>query len=136
MERKTHVIVVDDDEVVRHNICKKLSRLNCQVQLFDSGEALVNFFPNQEFKPDIILLDNKMGGMNGVETLKVVRKFSSVPAVIFTAYAGLINVQEIKKLGHCEVMLKTVDLNMLDSIVNGALAVKRLQNSDGVKRET
>ncbi len=127
---KPYVVVVDDDEVVRHNICKKLSRLNCQVQFFESGEALLEFLPNQEYEPDIILLDYQMGGMNGVETLQAVRKISSVPAIIFTAYAGSINTQEIKKFGRCEVMLKTVDLDVLNAMINGVLAIKRIQTMD------
>jgi CheY-like chemotaxis protein len=121
---KPYVFVVDDDEVVRENICKKLSRLQCRVRSFDSGEALLEFLPTQSHEPDVILLDYKMRGMDGVETLQVVRKSSSVPAVIFTAYSGSINAQEIKNLGHCEVMIKTVDLHMLDSVVQGVVAVK------------
>ncbi len=124
---KIHVVVVDDDEVVRHNISKKLSRLNCDVQIFESGEALIEFLLSQHHEPDLILLDYQMREMNGVETLKSIRKFSSVPAVIFTAYAGYINLQEIKKLGRCDVMLKTVDLDILNSMINGALAIKRIQ---------
>ena len=123
-----YVVVVDDDEVIRLNIYKKLSRLNCQVRSFDSGEALVEFFANQGQEPDVILLDYQMRGMNGVETLRVVRKFTSVPAIILTAYAGRINPQEVKKLGSCVVMVKTVDLDVLHSIVNVAIAIKKMRS--------
>ena len=123
---KPYVLVVDDDDVVRLNIAKKLSRLNCHVRAFESGEALVDFLENQDDEPDVILVDFKMGGMNGLETLHAVRKFSSIPAVIFTAYEGLVDMQAMKKLGRCEVMIKTIDLNMLGHIVNGAMAVKKL----------
>ncbi len=123
-----YVVVVDDDEVIRKNILKRLSRLNCHVRTFESGEAVVEFFANEGHEPDIILLDYQMGGMNGVETLRRIRHFTSVPAVIFTAYSGRINSQEVEKLGSCEVMVKTVDLHTLDSIVHIAVAIKNLRN--------
>jgi CheY-like chemotaxis protein len=125
-----YVVVVDDDEVIRKNIIKRLSRLNCHVRSFESGEAVVEFFAHEGHDPDIILLDYQMGGMNGVETLRRIRNFTSVPAVIFTAYSGRINSQEVEKLGSCEVMVKTVDLHTLDSIVNVAMAIKNLRNQE------
>jgi CheY-like chemotaxis protein len=122
-----YVFVVDDDEVVRLNMAKTLSRLNCHVRAFDSGEAVVEFFarqPVQKDDPHVILLDYNMGGMNGVDTLRAVRQFSPIPAVIFTANKRLVDVQAVKQLGRCEVMLKTIDLNILGQIVSGAMAAK------------
>jgi two-component system, sensor histidine kinase and response regulator len=130
---KPYVFVVDDDEVVRLNIVKKLSRLNCHVRAFDSGEAVVEFLTRQSVQeePDVMLVDYKMGGMNGVDTLQAVRKISSIPAVIFTAYEGLVDVKAVKQLGRCEVMLKTIDLNILGQIVSSAMAVKNVRNCEG-----
>src|SRR5680860_457460 len=102
---KPYVFVVDDDEVVRLNIAKKLSRLHCTVRAFESGEALMEFFEDHRDEPDVILVDYKMGGMNGVETVHAVRKVLSTPAVIFTAYEGLVDLQAVKQLGRCEVLL-------------------------------
>ena len=131
---KPYVFVVDDDEVVRLNISKKLSRLECHVRAFESGEALVEYLRKQNDVPDVMLLDYKMGGMNGVDTLQAVRKISPIPAVIFTAYEGLVDLQAVKELGRCEVMLKTIDLNILDHIVNGAMAVNKLRSMDWVDK--
>jgi len=128
---KPYVFVVDDDEVVRINIAKKLSHLNCTVRAFESGEALMEFFGNHGDEPDVILVDYKMGGMNGVETIHAVRKVLATPAVIFTAYEGLVDLQAVKHLGRCEVLLKTIDLSMLGPIVNGAMAEKRMRQMNG-----
>ena len=129
---KPYVYVVDDDEVVRLNIVKKLSKLNCYVRAFESGESLMEHLVQQGDHPDLILLDYKMGGMNGMETLQAVRTFSQVPAIIFTAYQGWISTQEVQNIGNCEVMLKTVELNTLDCMVNGAMTVKKSRNIDWV----
>jgi two-component system, NtrC family, response regulator AtoC len=124
---KPYVFVVDDDEVIRVNIAKKLSRLHCTVRAFESGEALMEFLRDHRDEPDVILVDYKMGGMNGVETVRAVRKVSSTPTVIFTAYEGLVDLQAVKQLGRCEVLLKTIDLSVLGSIVNEAVAVRKMR---------
>ena len=129
---KPYVFVVDDDEVIRLNIAKKLSRLNCTVRAFESGEALMEFLRDHRDEPDVILVDYKMGGMNGVETVRAVRKVSSTPTVIFTAYEGLVDLQAVKQLGRCEVQLKTIDLSVLGSIVNEAMAVRRMRQLNWV----
>ena len=127
---KPSVFVVDDDEVIRSNIAKKLSRLHCTVRAFESGEALMEFLRDHRDEPDVILVDYKMGGMNGVETLHAIRKNSSVPAIIFTAYEGWIDPQEITQIGNCEVIIKTIDLHNLTHMVNGVLALRNLQKND------
>jgi len=127
---KPYVFVVDDDEVIRSNIAKKLSRLHCTVRAFESGEALMEFLRDHRDEPDVILVDYKMGGMNGVETLHAIRKNSSVPAIIFTAYEGWIDPQEITQIGNCEVIIKTVDLHNLTHMVNGVLALRNLRKND------
>jgi DNA-binding NtrC family response regulator len=129
---KPYVFVVDDDEVIRSNIAKKLSRLHCTVRAFESGEALMEFLRDHRDEPDVILVDYKMGGMNGVETVQAVRKVSSTPTVIFTAYEGLVDLQAVKQLGRCEVLLKTIDLSVLGSIVNEAMAVRKMRQLNWV----
>jgi two-component system, NtrC family, response regulator AtoC len=129
---KPYVFVVDDDEVVRLNIAKRLSRLHCTVRAFESGEALMEFLRDHRDEPDVILVDYKMGGMNGVETVRAVRKVSSTPTVIFTAYEGLVDLQAVKQLGRCEVLLKTIDLSVLGSIVNEAMAVRKMRQLNWV----
>lgn len=128
---KPNVFVVDDDEVVRRSIVKRLTRMNCTVRDFESGEALLQSLENPDEIPDVILLDFKMEGMSGIETLKALRaKYFSVPAFILTAYAGEKELKQVEKLGNCEVMLKTVDLNSLRHIVNGAMALRKLRVQD------
>jgi two-component system, NtrC family, response regulator AtoC len=125
------VFVVDDDDVVRRSIVKRLIRLHCTVRDFESGEALLQAFEQEKEIPDLMLLDYKMEGMDGIETLKAVRaRHPSVPAFILTAYAGGLDMRLIKQMGNCEVLLKTVDLTSLGQIVQGALAVKSLRRQE------
>lgn len=134
-----YVFVVDDDDVVRCNIVKNLVRMKCTVREFASGEALLRTLENPQERPDVIVLDYKMDGMNGVDTVRAVRaRNSSVPAFILTAYAGGLDMRLVEQLGNCEVLVKTVDLHSLRHIVQGAMALKHLQRAepaDGLRAE-
>ena len=63
------IFVTDDDEVVRSSITRRLTRGGHEVRSFDSGEALLAGLDDDV--PDIILLDLKMSGMTGLETLNI-----------------------------------------------------------------
>jgi CheY-like chemotaxis protein len=126
-----YIIVVDDDEFVRRSIVKRLVRMNCTVKDFESGEALLKSLEDPHEIPDAILLDYKMHGMNGIETLRALRgKNSSIPAFIFTAYVGEKELRLAEQLGNCEVVQKTVDLHSLTQIVDLATALKNLRTTE------
>ena len=125
--QKPHIFIVDDEDVLRRGIAKRLTRNHFKVREFDSGEALLSFIDLQEEKPDVLLLDYKMPGMNGLETLEAIqKKISSVSTVILTAYKGAVNVKTAQKLGVCAVFTKSLELEGLVQIVNSALAKGKL----------
>ena len=87
----------------------------------------MEFLNDHRDEPDVILVDYKMGGMDGVETLQAVRKVLSTPAVIFTAYEGLVDLQAVKQIGRCKVLLKTIDLSVLGSIVKETMVERKMR---------
>lgn len=114
------IFVTDDDQAVRNAISRRLTRKNHHVRNFDSGEALVDAL-NYEI-PDIILLDLKMSGMNGIETLKVVKpKAPETLVIILTAYGTVEDAVEAMRLGAYDFVIKSVDLGGVDPVVNRAL---------------
>ena len=134
---KPCVFIVDDEDVIRRGIVKRLTRHHFNVRDFNSGEALLNFMDSQNEAPDVLLLDFKMPGMNGLETLKEVHKKNpSVSAVVLTAYEGAVNIEAAKTLGVCEVFTKTLELDGLVHIVNGALAIRKLQKNHQLKYDS
>ena len=81
------VIVVDDDETNLKMAGHILSRAHMRVTAMKSGEALVAYIREKEV-PDLILLDVKMPGMDGFETLSELRKLDkgkTVPIIFLTA---------------------------------------------------
>ncbi|MDI6606590.1 MAG: response regulator [Candidatus Omnitrophota bacterium] len=51
-------------------------------------------------EPDLLILDYKMGGMDGIATLKEIRKINKkIPVIMFTAYPSELSIQESEKFG-------------------------------------
>lgn len=81
------VIVVDDDETNLKMAGHILSREHMRVTAMTSGEALLDYLKEKE-APDLILLDIKMPGMDGFETLTALRALENgkdVPVIFLTA---------------------------------------------------
>ena len=86
MPEKTHVLLVDDDVVVRQSLEQALSVENfLVVSAASAGEALREFGAK---KIDIVLLDLNLGTESGWDTLQTLKKLRPrVPVIIMTAHA-------------------------------------------------
>ncbi|MCR5755306.1 MAG: response regulator [Acetatifactor sp.] len=81
------VIVVDDDETNLKMAGHILSKAHMRVTAMKSGQALLDYLQDKEV-PDLILLDIKMPGMDGFQTLEALRKIDKVkqvPVIFLTA---------------------------------------------------
>lgn len=70
-QKKTKILVVDDDPVIRGVIKSVFAKRNFEINEADSGEMALEIMP--DIMPDIVLLDIMMGGMDGFEVLKAIR---------------------------------------------------------------
>ena len=79
------ILVIDDEEAVRTSFTLALGDAGFKVDTAESGEKGLQMKKEAEY--DLIFLDLKMPGMNGVETLRQIRKTDKkVPIYIFTAF--------------------------------------------------
>ncbi|RMH36825.1 MAG: sigma-54-dependent Fis family transcriptional regulator [Nitrospirae bacterium] len=120
------IIFVTDDDAVRTSIARRLGRSQHTVRTFDSGEALLEALDHEI--PDIIFLDLKMPGMDGLETLKrLCPKAPQALTIMLTAYGTVEVAVEAMKLGAYDFLIKSVDLSSLDPVVNRAMEFLKLQ---------
>lgn len=120
------VFYVDDDAVVRSSVARRLTRRGYLVREFDSGESILACFQTEQDRPDVILLDYHMPGMNGVETFHAIRDNMSdrIPVILFTAYPGALNVEETKRQGLLDVLTKNVELENIIGVIQVAMGSK------------
>ncbi|MBR3032207.1 MAG: response regulator, partial [Clostridiales bacterium] len=87
--RDRHVIIVDDDAMNLQVAGKILSGGGMRVTALKTGQALLDYIEKQEKYPDLILLDVKMPGMDGFETMRRLKMISSsaskIPVMFLTA---------------------------------------------------
>ncbi len=80
-----HVLIIDDDLAIRKSFMLTLEDADCQVDTAESGEEGIDKVSNTEY--DLIFLDLKMPGINGVETLIRLRDDGyKMPVYIVTAF--------------------------------------------------
>lgn len=114
------IYVADDEPLTLNALVKRLSQGQHQVQAFKSGDELLAAV--EKSVPDLILLDVKMPGRTGIETLEAIRKITQEAAVVLlTAYGTVEGALEAMKLGAYDFLIKTVDLAPLEPVVVRAL---------------
>ena len=117
------IYVADDEPALRNALVKRLSQSQHQVQAFKSGdELLAAVEQGLPTLPDLILLDLKMPGRTGLETLEALRaKAKDTLVIILTSYGTVEEAVEAMKLGAYDFVIKTVDLQLVEPVVNRAL---------------
>lgn len=121
------IYVTDDEPAIRTAIVKRLSRRQHAVAGFESGEDLVRAVT--QHLPDLILLDLKMPGMGGLETLRQIRPIAPQTLVVMlTAYGTVEDAVEAMRLGAYDFLIKSVDLSGLDPVIDRALEFLALRH--------
>jgi two-component system, NarL family, response regulator NreC len=107
------ILVVDDDELTRDGLKAALTaEEGFVVQEAGDGLTALNYFKDD--RPDVVLLDLRMPGMNGLETLRELRKLDDgAPVVIMTAYGDIPSAVEAMKSGAYDFIVKPPKVDQL-----------------------
>ena len=125
------ILVVDDDAEVRYSLNRVLSSQHYKVLEAPSGEEGVAAVKRQP--PDIVLLDNRMTGISGLETLQHIRSANPKQLVILmTAYGTAQTAIEAMKFGAFDYVVKPFDPAKLIALVENALRTQADIRSAGV----
>jgi nitrogen regulation protein NR(I) len=118
------LLLIDDEEDVRYSIQRIFDSPEIELATASSGEEGLKVIP--KFKPDLVLMDVRMGGMNGLETLRKIRATDSkLLVILMTAYGTTQTTIEAMKLGAYDYLLKPFDIAKLKEIVGNALKAAR-----------
>ena len=80
-----HILVIDDDIGIRESLFLVLNDAGYQVDTVESGEQGIEKVERNNY--DLIFLDIKMAGMDGIQTLREIRKMGKkIPVYIITAF--------------------------------------------------
>jgi len=129
-----NILIVDDERPIRRILSMLLQEKRHRVTEVGSGEDALAAFPN--VKPDLVLLDLKLPGMDGLETLKRLRAFDPrLDVVMMTAHGTITSAVEAMRRGAFDYIAKPFDNDELMMVVDRALEVRRLSSEVESLRE-
>ena len=107
---KQHIWIIDDDPSIRWVLEKALQQAGLQTTSFETADAALNAF--SESKPDAIITDVRMPGMDGLEFLNLLNEqHSNIPAIVMTAHSDLDSAVSAYQGGAFEYLPKPFDID-------------------------
>ncbi|MEI6887943.1 MAG: sigma-54-dependent transcriptional regulator [Bacteroidales bacterium] len=121
------ILVIDDEQLIRWSFEKKLKAQGYIVLSADSGEAGLRLFES-EF-PDIVFVDNKLPGIQGLEVISRIRAISEDSNIVFmTAYGSIDTAVKAMKLGAQEYVNKPFSFPEIYAIIDSISEKIRISN--------
>lgn len=118
------VLVIDDDDDLRYSLKRVLSGRQYEVLEAASGEEGLTMA--EKHSPHVILLDNRMGGMSGMEALQHLRGINpNAMIILMTAYGTTQTTIEAMKFGAFDYIMKPFDLKKILSLTESAIAASK-----------
>ncbi len=134
-EPENNVLVVDDEKIMQDSCSRILLKEGFKVCTAGCGREAIEKFNCNPF--DLVLLDLKMPGMGGIETLQRLREMDpGITILIMTGYPSIETAVKAIKLGACDYITKPFTPDTLRSAVNMALERKsRVAGNHGLRRQ-
>lgn len=122
---KANVLLVDDETAFVETMTKRLEKRDLKIVTAFSGREALDKLDSQH-DIEVIILDVKMPGMDGIVTLgEIKRKFPLVEVIMLTGHATVETGIEGMKLGAFDYLMKPCDIDQLMSKVEQAATKKR-----------
>jgi nitrogen regulation protein NR(I) len=118
------LLLIDDEADVQYSFRRIFDSPELELATASSGEEGLKLIP--KFKPDLVLMDIRMGGISGLETLRRIRQMDSrLLVILMTAYGTTQTTIEAMKLGAFDYLTKPFDVPKLKDLVASALKAAR-----------
>ena len=125
------VLVVDDNEMNRDMLSRRLQRQNYQVMMAEDGEKALEMIQNHSF--DLVLLDIMMPKLSGYEVLEKIKKDEEtryIPVIMISAVDDLDSVVKCIEMGAEDYLFKPFNPVLLKARVSASLEKNRLRRGN------
>ena len=119
MAEKQRILIVDDDANIAELISLYLMKECYETMIVGDGEEALKRFP--EFKPNLVLLDLMLPGMDGYQVCRELRSSSQVPIIMLSAKGEIFDKVLGLELGAGDYMIKPFDSKELVARVKAVL---------------
>src|SRR5580692_9191430 len=118
------LLLIDDEADVQYSFQRIFDSPETELTTAASGEEGLKIIP--KLQPDLVIMDVRMGGMTGLETLRRIRQGDpKLLVILMTAYGTTQTAIEAMKLGAYDYLLKPFDIPKLKEIVGSAFKAAR-----------
>jgi nitrogen regulation protein NR(I) len=122
------ILIVDDDKSIRYSL-KRMMEGKYSILIAQNGEEALDRV--KESSPDLIIMDIKMPGRNGIDVLKEIKSIDpKFLVVIMTAYGTTETAIEAMKYGAFDYILKPFPIPQMKALVEKALALRKLMKEE------
>lgn len=122
------VLLVDDEEEFRRTVIKRLKKRNVNAMGVGNGEEAIRML--EQNPVDVVVLDVKMPGMGGIQTLREIkRRFPLTEVVMLTGHASMEVAVDGMESGAFDYLMKPVDIDELLYKLQDAFQKKALQET-------
>ena len=127
------ILIVEDEAILAKNIATYLTRHGYAAVIAGSGEEVLQRL--DELRPDVVLADYALPGINGVEVLRRVKAFDvGIPFVLMTGHGSEKVAVEAMKAGANDYLIKPVVLSEVKLLLEKLLGQERLEGELGYHR--
>ena len=117
------ILLVDDEVVFTQNMAKLLANRGYIVTAVNNGDAAIQALEEKDF--DVVVLDLKMPGMDGITTLKEIKKLGLLTeTLILTGHGSIDSALEAIKLGAYDYLTKPCEIDELVGKIQGVWTTK------------
>ena len=128
------ILVVDDEFLIRMSLEAGLQDLGYQIHSAETIEEALQ--EAERFRPDVILLDNRLGKETGLKYITDFKKIDEdFMIILMTAYGSVQNAVEAMKLGVSHYIQKPFDLEEIDLIIRRGMEQRSRQRTLEVMRQ-
>ena len=133
-DNKIRLLLVDDEDGFREAIARRLGKRGIATLQAASGEACLELLANTPM--DVVVLDVRMPGMNGLETLKAIKKrCDSTQVILLTGNVAVADGIEGIKSGAFDYLTKPVEIDHLFNKINQAYDMIQLEEEKRQQQE-
>ena len=121
-----HVLIADDEALIRQSLRSALTQEGFEVSVAASGEHAWQLF--QSGRPDVVLLDMVLGDVDGLEILRRIKQDSpEAKVLLMSAYGSIESAVSAMKLGGYDFIKKPFELEEIVVAVRNAVRTSRLE---------
>lgn len=129
---ETTILLVEDDRLVLHTLARGLQAEGYRVLRADSGEQAMRLCTAS--RPDIALLDMRLGGMSGIDCARWLKNTLGIPFLFLSAYNDGETVAAAAELGALGYLVKPLDVPQVLPAISTALQrareIRQLQQAE------